>query len=140
MLEGSNENSSRLSREDAAKIYGKFTLLLGRFFRRVHRSSPCHYYKQISEGYEDRDRFRYSAKTRLSIKKTVEIHQSSSVENCQLFSPLVTAFIHTAFAPSRCIMKRLFSSLGLTATALNATIVVVLSLLWRMHHWPNHVS
>lgn len=72
------------------------------------------YYKQISEGYEDKERFEIMQKVGLSrreVKKTIH-SQVMSV----FFLPLVTAIIHIAFAFP--VISRLLMVLGLTNTQL----------------------
>ena len=54
------------------------------------------YYKQISEGYEDRDRFVILQKLGID-QKTIKKSINRQVL-IVFFLPLVTAFIHTAFA------------------------------------------
>ena len=114
------------SREDAAKdIYGFMgsllfvgALLSVAFFI---GAVLVIYYKQISEGYEDRDRFVILQKLGIdqkTIKKSI---------NCQVlivfFLPLVTAFIHTAFAFK--MYRKIIQLFGVDGNVtLNATIVI----------------
>ncbi|MBQ7499439.1 MAG: ABC transporter permease [Clostridia bacterium] len=72
------------------------------------------YYKQISEGYEDRDRFQIMEKVGMEtgeVKKTI-----GSQLMLQLFLPLITAGIHTAFAFP--ILLKLLNILMLSNTTL----------------------
>ena len=54
------------------------------------------YYKQISEGYEDRERFQIMEKIGMDSKEVIKTINSQI--RLQFFLPLVTAGIHTAFA------------------------------------------
>lgn len=67
------------------------------------------YYKQISEGYDDRGRFEIMQKVGMD-KREIRRSINSQVLSV-FFLPLVTAGIHTAFAFP--IMKRLMLMLGL---------------------------
>ena len=106
------------SREDAAKdIYGFMgsllfvgALLSVAFFI---GAVLVIYYKQISEGYEDRDRFVILQKLGID-QKTIKKSINRQVL-IVFFLPLVTAFIHTAFI-------QLFGVDG--NVTLNATIVI----------------
>ena len=78
------------------------------------------YYKQISEGYEDRDRFIILQKvgldeqqTRKTIRKQVQT---------VFFLPLIFAFLHLAFAYH--MLSLILSALGV----LNATLMLVMTL------------
>ena len=72
------------------------------------------YYKQISEGYEDKERFRIMQQVGMShaeVKKSIH-SQVLTV----FFLPLITAAVHVAF--SFPVVTLLLSALGLTNTAL----------------------
>ena len=72
------------------------------------------YYKQISEGYDDKDRFQIMQKVgmdRREIRKAI-----NSQVLIVFFLPLVTAGIHVAFAFP--IMERLMLMLGLNNRSL----------------------
>ena len=118
VLEASNDDFITVgSREDAAKdIYGFMgsllfvgALLSVAFFI---GAVLVIYYKQISEGYEDRDRFVILQKLGID-QKTIKKSINRQV--------LIVFFYHLLqrlsipHLPSRCIV-RLFSSSGLTAT------------------------
>lgn len=79
------------------------------------------YYKQISEGYEDRDRFVILQKLGIdqkTIKKSIN-HQVLIV----FFLPLVMAFVHTAFAFK--MYRKIIELFGVDGSVtLNATIVI----------------
>ena len=127
VLEASNDDSITVgSREDAAKdIYGFMgsllfvgALLSVAFFI---GAVLVIYYKQISEGYEDRDRFVILQKLGIdqkTIKKSID-RQVLIV----FFLPLVTAFIHTAFAFK--MYRKIIQLFGVDGNVtLNATIVI----------------
>ena len=127
VLEGSNEEFITVgSREDAAKdIYGFMGSLL---FVGVLLSVAFFigavlviYYKQISEGYEDRDRFVILQKLGID-QKTIKKSINRQVL-IVFFLPLVTAFIHTAFAFK--MYRKIIQLFGVDGNVtLNATIVI----------------
>lgn len=79
------------------------------------------YYKQISEGYEDRERFQIMEKIGMDSKEVWKTIRSQI--RLQFFLPLVTAGIHTAFAFP--LLLKLLKILYLENTHLfiNCTIV-----------------
>ena len=87
------------AQDDWYMIYGGF-LFLGIFFGLLFISATVLiiYYKQISEGYDDRDRFEIMQKVGMD-KKLVRgtIHKQILTV---FFLPLVTAFVHMGFALS----------------------------------------
>ena len=114
------------SREDAAKdIYGFMgsllfvgALLSVAFFI---GAVLVIYYKQISEGYEDRDRFVILQKLGID-QKTIKKSINRQVL-IVFFLPLVTAFIHTAFAFK--MYRKIIQLFGVDGSVtLNATIVI----------------
>ena len=114
------------SREDAAKdIYGFMgsllfvgALLSVAFFI---GAVLVIYYKQISEGYEDRDRFVILQKLGID-QKTIKKSINRQVL-IVFFLPLVTAFIHTAFAFK--MYRKIIELFGVDGSVtLNATIVI----------------
>ena len=127
VLEGSNEEFITVgSREDAAKdIYGFMgsllfvgALLSVAFFI---GAVLVIYYKQISEGYEDRDRFVILQKLGID-QKTIKKSINRQVL-IVFFLPLVTAFIHTAFAFK--MYRKIIQLFGVDGNVtLNATIVI----------------
>ena len=127
MLEASNDGSITVgSREDAAKdIYGFIgsllfvgALLSVAFFI---GAVLVIYYKQISEGYEDRDRFVILQKLGID-QKTIKKSINRQVL-IVFFLPLVTAFIHTAFAFK--MYRKIIQLFGVDGNVtLNATIVI----------------
>ena len=126
-LEGSNEEFITVgSREDAAKdIYGFMgsllfvgALLSVAFFI---GAVLVIYYKQISEGYEDRDRFVILQKLGID-QKTIKKSINRQVL-IVFFLPLFTAFIHTAFAFK--MYRKIIQLFGVDGNVtLNATIVI----------------
>mgnify|MGYP000994920341 FL=1 len=127
VLEASNDDSITVgSREDAAKdIYGFMgsllfvgALLSVAFFI---GAVLVIYYKQISEGYEDRDRFVILQKLGID-QKTIKKSINRQVL-IVFFLPLVTAFIHTAFAFK--MYRKIIELFGVDGSVtLNATIVI----------------
>ena len=127
VLEASNDDSITVgSREDAAKdIYGFMgsllfvgALLSVAFFI---GAVLVIYYKQISEGYEDRDRFVILQKLGID-QKTIKKSINRQVL-IVFFLPLVTAFIHTAFAFK--MYRKIIQLFGVDGNVtLNATIVI----------------
>ena len=114
------------SREDAAKdIYGFMgsllfvgALLSVAFFI---GAVLVIYYKQISEGYEDRDRFVILQKLGID-QKTIKKSINRQVL-IVFFLPLVTAFIHSAFAFK--MYRKIIQLFGVDGSVtLNATIVI----------------
>ncbi len=107
--------SRSCSRRDFFALYGGLFFLgifLGILF--MMATVLIIYYKQISEGYEDKERFEIMQKVGLSrreVKKAIH-SQVMSV----FFLPLVTAMIHIAFAFP--VISRLLTALGLTNTQL----------------------
>ena len=127
VLEASNDDSITVgSREDAAKdIYGFMgsllfvgALLSVAFFI---GAVLVIYYKQISEGYEDRDRFVILQKLGID-QKTIKKSINRQVL-IVFFLPLVTAFIHTAFAFK--MYRKIIELFGVDGSVtLNATVVI----------------
>ena len=127
VLEASNDDPITIgSREDAAKdIYGFMgsllfvgALLSVAFFI---GAVLVIYYKQISEGYEDRDRFVILQKLGID-QKTIKKSINRQVL-IVFFLPLVTAFIHTAFAFK--MYRKIIQLFGVDGNVtLNATIVI----------------
>ena len=127
VLEASNDDSITVgSREDAAKdIYGFMgsllfvgALLSVAFFI---GAVLVIYNKQISEGYEDRDRFVILQKLGID-QKTIKKSINRQVL-IVFFLPLVTAFIHTAFAFK--MYRKIIQLFGVDGNVtLNATIVI----------------
>ena len=127
VLEANDDDSITVgSREDAAKdIYGFMgsllfvgALLSVAFFI---GAVLVIYYKQISEGYEDRDRFVILQKLGID-QKTIKKSINRQVL-IVFFLPLVTAFIHTAFAFK--MYRKIIQLFGVDGNVtLNATIVI----------------
>lgn len=110
------------SRENILGMYGSFLflgILLGLVC--IFATVLIIYYKQISEGYEDRERFRIMKRIGMSdceVKRTIRT-QSLTV----FFLPLITAGIHNIFAFP--ILNRMMQLLMLSSTRLyiNCTII-----------------
>ena len=127
VLEANDDDSITVgSREDAAKdIYGFMgsllfvgALLSVAFFI---GAVLVIYYKQISEGYEDRDRFVILQKLGID-QKTIKKSINRQVL-IVFFLPLVTAFIHTAFAFK--MYRKIIELFGVNGSVtLNATLVI----------------
>ncbi|HAR85811.1 MAG TPA: cell division protein FtsX [Clostridium sp.] len=106
------------SRESAFSLYGGLFFLgifLGALF--IMATVLIIYYKQISEGYDDKERFEIMQKVGMSkeeIKKSIG-NQVLMV----FFLPLVTAIIHIAFAFK--VIVKLFEVLAFT----NVTLFVI---------------
>ena len=104
-----------LSRENFYNFYGGF-LLIGIFLGIIFLMATVLiiYYKQISEGYDDRERYHIMQKVGMSKK---EVRQSiRSQVLLVFFLPLIMAVIHLAFAFK--IITRLLSVLNLTNISL----------------------
>ena len=104
-----------LSRENFYNFYGGF-LFIGIFLGIIFLMAAVLiiYYKQISEGYDDRERYQIMQKVGMSKK---EVRQSiRSQVLLVFFLPLIMAVIHLAFAFK--IITRLLSVLNLTNISL----------------------
>lgn len=104
-----------LSRENFYNLYGGF-LFIGIFLGIIFLMATVLiiYYKQISEGYDDRERYQIMQKVGMSKK---EVRQSiRSQVLLVFFLPLIMAVIHLAFAFK--IITRLLSVLNLTNISL----------------------
>lgn len=107
-------DSKQVQEDDFYAMYGSFLFLgiiLGLLFLMV--TVMIIYYKQVSEGYDDKRRFEIMQQVGMSkseVKKTIS-NQILTV----FFLPLVTAFIHLAFAFP--IISRLMIVFNFTNTA-----------------------
>lgn len=107
--------SRELSRESFYELYGGF-LFIGIFLGIIFlmATTLIIYYKQISEGYDDRERYQIMQKVGMSKK---EVRQSiRSQVLLVFFLPLIMAVIHLAFAFK--IITKLLSVLNLTNISL----------------------
>lgn len=107
--------SRELSRESFYELYGGF-LFIGIFLGIIFlmATTLIIYYKQISEGYDDRERYQIMHKVGMSKK---EVRQSiRSQVLLVFFLPLIMAVIHLAFAFK--IITKLLSVLNLTNISL----------------------
>ena len=115
-------DGAEISREYFYTLYGGLLYLgifLGLLF--IMETVLIIYYKQITEGYDDRERFEIMQKVGMShqeVKKAVH-SQVLTV----FFLPLVTAIIHLAFAFK--VITKLLSALNLTNVPLYAICTVV---------------
>jgi len=110
------------SKEDFLSIYGGL-FFLGIFLGLLFTMAMVLiiYYKQISEGYDDKKRFEIMQKVGMSkweVKKSIQ----SQVKTV-FFLPLVTAVIHLAFAFK--MIRKLLSVLNLTNVGLFITCTIV---------------
>jgi putative ABC transport system permease protein len=102
-----------VERADAMMAYGSIFFLglfLGTLF--IFETILIIYYKQLTEGYEDADRFRIMQSVGMS-----EAEVRSSIRSQILmvfFLPLITAIVHTAFAFP--MVGRLLAYMGLDST------------------------
>ena len=107
--------SRELSRESFYELYGGF-LFIGIFLGIIFlmATTLIIYYKQISEGYDDRERYQIMQKVGMSKK---EVRQSiRSQVLLVFFLPLIMAVIHLVFAFK--IITKLLSVLNLTNVSL----------------------
>ncbi len=79
------------------------------------------YYKQISEGYDDRRRFQIMQKVGMSEKEVKQAIRSQIVK--VFFLPLITAIVHIIFALN--IISRILMSLNLSNSSLFIKCVIV---------------
>lgn len=108
-------SSKQLLRESFMASYGSLFFLgiiIGLLF--LMATVLIIYYKQISEGYDDRDRFKIMQKVGMSkteVKKSIK-----SQVLMVFFLPLIMAIVHIAFAFS--VIVKLLSLFGFTNTLL----------------------
>lgn len=114
--------SRMLSRSSFYELYG------GLFFIRIYLGSMfimatvlIIYYKQISEGYDDRERYQIMQKVGMS-KKEVKRSIRSQVLSV-FFLPLVVAVIHVAVAFK--VMTKILGVLNLTNVSLFAVCTII---------------
>lgn len=121
--------SSINAKESFLAIYGGLFFLgifLGALF--MMATILIIYYKQISEGYDDKERFQIMQKVGLSkeeVKKTIQ-SQVLTV----FFLPLITAVIHIAFAFP--VITRLLAMLNLTNVTLFAIFTGITILIFAI--------
>ncbi len=117
--------SRQINLDESYQFYGSF-LFLGIFLGTVFMMAAVLiiYYKQVSEGYEDRERFVIMQKVGMDAR-TVKRSIHSQVLMV-FFLPLITAGIHIAFAfPMISKMLRLFA-LHNTALFASCTVITLL--------------
>lgn len=114
--------STALVKQDAQEFYGSFFFLgifLGLLF--LMATAMIIYYKQISEGYDDRARFELMQKVGMTAEEIRSAVRSQVLT--VFFFPLVMAGVHIVFAFKMIAM--LMSLLQLTNTTLFALTTVV---------------
>lgn len=117
------------SRDDIMGIYGGLFFLgifLGTLF--VMATILIIYYKQISEGYDDKGRFEIMQKVGMT-KSEVKSSIHSQVL-CVFFLPLIAAGIHMSFAFP--IVSKMLKGLGLVNTSLYITCTLASFLLFAV--------
>lgn len=103
------------SRESFYSLYGSMLFLgifLGLLF--VMATVLIIYYKQISEGYEDKERFHIMQKVGMSRREVKAAIHSQVL--AVFFLPLLTACVHTAFAYP--VVKKIMVLMNLTNTVI----------------------
>lgn len=109
-VESREENRESFLRQNGALLF--LGLFLGTMF--LMETVLIIYYKQISEGYEDKER--YAIMERVGMSNTEVKASINSQVRTVFFLPLVTAVIHLAAAFP--LLKRLLSLLNLTNSTL----------------------
>ncbi len=110
------------SRHNTLDMYGTFLflgILLG--FVCLFSTILIIYYKQISEGYEDRERFQIMEKIGMETKEVKQTIGNQLV--LTFFLPLITAALHTAFAFP--ILLKLLKILMLSNTMLFVSCTLI---------------
>ena len=107
--------SRELSRKNFYELYGGF-LFIGIFLGIIFlmATTLIIYYKQISEGYDDRERYQIMMKVGMSRQEVKQSIKSQVL--LVFFLPLITAVVHLAFAFR--IITKLLSVLNLTNVSL----------------------
>lgn len=123
--------SRELSKDDFYSLYGAF-FFLGIFFGILFLMATVLiiYYKQISEGYSDRERFEIMRKVGMSQREVKQSIRSQVL--CVFFLPLIVAVIHIAVAFK--VITKLLAALNLTNVPLifgsTAVTVVVFAVFY----------
>lgn len=119
------------SRQDFLSIFGSLFfigLFLGTFF--MIATVLIIYYKQISEGYEDHDRFDIMQKVGMSKDEVKEAIKSQVM--IVFFLPLITAIIHIIVAFP--MVSKILALFNLTNTklfiSLTATVILIFTILY----------
>lgn len=130
-LPGTSMNSVHLVREYWYSLYGGFFFLgvfLGALF--MMATALIIYYKQLSEGFEDRGRFLILQQVGMSQKEVRSTIRSQIL--MVFFLPLAVALLHTAFAFP--VMRTILTAFGLSDLVLfflcTAGTALVFSLLY----------
>ena len=116
--------------EDETKTFTGGFFFLGLIFGVIFilAAALIIYYKQVSEGMEDKERFEILQKVGLSHKEVKQVIQQQVL---MIFSfPLVAAIIHLAFALP--MIRKLLILFGLTDRNLLITVTIISVLLFTM--------
>lgn len=119
------------SRESFYSIYGGLFFLgifLGLIF--IMATVLIIYYKQIAEGYDDRDRFEIMQKVGMSHEEVKKAIRSQVLT--VFFLPLIAAVIHLAFAFK--VITKLLSGLNLTNIPLFAVCTAITILVFAVFY------
>lgn len=119
------------SRESFYSLYGGLFFLgifLGLLF--IMATVLIIYYKQIAEGYDDKERFQIMQKVGMSHGEVKKAIQSQVVT--VFFLPLITAVIHLAFAFN--VITKLLSVFNLTNIPLFATCTAITVLVFGIFY------
>lgn len=114
--------SRMLSRSSFYELYGGLFFIgiyLGSMF--IMATVLIIYYKQISEGYDDRERYQIMQKVGMSIKEVKRSIRSQVLS--VFFLPLVVAVIHVAVAFK--VMTKILGVLNLTNVSLFAVCTII---------------
>lgn len=123
---GYNVESCADVRDELFSLYGTLLflgLILGTVF--IFTTALIIYYKQISEGYEDRDRFKIMEKIGMSQKEVKKTIKTQVV--MVFFLPLIVAGIHVAFAFPIIVKLLNLLLMGDTMHYVICTLIVYLS-------------
>lgn len=115
-------DNMHVSEQDFYSVYGGF-LFIGIFLGLLFMMATVLiiYYKQISEGYDDHERFQIMQKVGLSQKEVKKVIQKQIIS--VFFLPLVGALVHILFAFK--VMSRILYVFNLTNVTLFAICTMV---------------
>jgi len=120
-----------MSRESFFEMYGGLLYLgifLGLLF--IMETVLIIYYKQITEGYDDKERFEIMQKVGMSTDEVKKIVKSQVLK--VFFLPLVTAIIHLAFAFK--VITKLLAVLYLTNVPLFAACTAITVIIFAIFY------
>lgn len=114
-------DSSYIERETSVEVYGNF-LFIGIFFGIIFLISTgvIIYYKQISEGYEDRVQFNMMKKVGMSDQEIIKVIKRQVL--MIFFLPILVAVLHLCFAFS--VLKQILFLLGMTNIKLTVMCII----------------